>query len=52
MDRRIRIHFFPRDPSHARMISLPRKVGIALFFTSIPLCLIGDRKSTRLNSSH
>ena len=41
MDRRIRIHFFPRDPSHARMISLPRKVGIALFFTSIPLCLIG-----------
>jgi murein DD-endopeptidase MepM/ murein hydrolase activator NlpD len=41
MDRKIRIHFFPRDASHVRSIVLSRRVAITLAALALPLCLLG-----------
>jgi murein DD-endopeptidase MepM/ murein hydrolase activator NlpD len=41
MDRKIRIHFFPRDASRVRSIVLSRRLAIALAACVLPLCLLG-----------
>jgi murein DD-endopeptidase MepM/ murein hydrolase activator NlpD len=41
MDRKIRIHFFPRDASRVRSIVLSRRAAIALAALALPLCLLG-----------
>ncbi|MCD6024689.1 MAG: Peptidase [Fibrobacteria bacterium] len=41
MDRKIRIHFFPRDASRVRSIVLSRRLAIALAACVVPLCLLG-----------
>ena len=41
MDRKIRIHFFPRDASRVRSIVLSRRAAIALVLLGLPLCLLG-----------
>ena len=41
MDRKIHIHFFPRDSSRVRVISFSHALGLAVLFTAVPLCLLG-----------
>jgi murein DD-endopeptidase MepM/ murein hydrolase activator NlpD len=41
MDRKIRIHFFPRDASRVRTIVVSRRWAIALAAVALPLCLLG-----------
>jgi murein DD-endopeptidase MepM/ murein hydrolase activator NlpD len=41
MDRKIRIHFFPRDASRVRSIVLSRRWAFALVALAVPLCLLG-----------
>jgi len=41
MDRKIRIYFFPRDASRVRAIVLSRRMGLAILFSALPLCLLG-----------
>jgi murein DD-endopeptidase MepM/ murein hydrolase activator NlpD len=41
MDRKIRIHFFPRDASRVRSLVFPRRLAIAVIAAALPLCLLG-----------
>lgn len=41
MDRKVHIHFFPRDATRVRVITFSRTLGLSLLFTSLPLCLLG-----------
>jgi len=41
MDRKIRIHFLPKDASGTRLLSFSRSAGIAFLLTLVPLCLLG-----------
>lgn len=41
MDRKIRIHFLPKDATQTRLLSFSRSAGIAFLLTLVPLCLLG-----------
>lgn len=41
MDRKIRIHFFPRDASRVRSLVFSRRLALAGLAAALPLCLLG-----------